>query len=160
MQAAFRWATAPDPEALDLADFDLISVCTQAQAIADGVLIDVTETARDAGLRWPTALTAAAYERHMKKIPERSVTQDEARRLRDVLRMCRFGLGREVPGSTEVLFQLHVRINNRDGIPPPVTLKAVCGPDDAARPCLTIISVGGGWKRSDDSEPRQPPTQH
>ncbi|HMB06618.1 MAG TPA: DUF6573 family protein [Isosphaeraceae bacterium] len=110
--------TAPEPEALNLADFDLISVCTRARAIADGVLIDVTETARDAGLRWPTALTAAAYERHMKKIPERGVAQDEARRLRDVLRMCRFGLGRAVPGSTEVLFQLHVRTDNRDALPP------------------------------------------
>jgi hypothetical protein len=33
---------------------------TRADALRDGVLIDVTATAREAGLRWPVALTAAA----------------------------------------------------------------------------------------------------
>ena len=33
----------------------------RAQAIEDGMLIDVSTTAREAGLAWPVALTAAAW---------------------------------------------------------------------------------------------------
>ncbi len=38
-------------------DADLIPVYTRAQALADGVLVDVTETAKEAGFRAPVALT-------------------------------------------------------------------------------------------------------
>ena len=34
---------------------------TRAQAIADGSLVDVSDTAREAGLRLPTALTRAVW---------------------------------------------------------------------------------------------------
>jgi hypothetical protein len=39
---------------------DLIHSYSRAQAIADGVLIDVSATAREAGIRCPVALTRAA----------------------------------------------------------------------------------------------------
>ena len=39
---------------------DLIHRYTRAEAIADGVLIDVSAVAREAGIRYPVALTAAA----------------------------------------------------------------------------------------------------
>ena len=38
-----------------------IHVYTRAQAIADGVLVDVSDTARDAGFRVPVALTSAVW---------------------------------------------------------------------------------------------------
>ena len=38
-----------------------ISTYTCSQAIEDGVLIDVSATAREAGIVWPVALTAAAW---------------------------------------------------------------------------------------------------
>jgi hypothetical protein len=41
---------------------DLVHRYTRADALRDGVLIDVTETAREAGIRWPVALTCAAWE--------------------------------------------------------------------------------------------------
>ena len=37
----------------------VISVYTRAQALADGVLIDAGPMAREAGFRWPVAITAA-----------------------------------------------------------------------------------------------------
>ena len=37
---------------------NVIHVYTRAQAIADGVLIDATELAREAGFRFPVALSA------------------------------------------------------------------------------------------------------
>ena len=38
----------------------LVLAYTRREAIADGVLIDATETAKEAGFRYPVALTAAA----------------------------------------------------------------------------------------------------
>ena len=37
--------------------FDLIHAYTRAEAIEDGMLLDVTEVARDMGFRYPTAIT-------------------------------------------------------------------------------------------------------
>ena len=41
---------------------DLIHRYSRADALRDGVLIDVSETAREAGIRWPVALTQATWE--------------------------------------------------------------------------------------------------
>jgi hypothetical protein len=51
--------------------------------LADGVLVDVSVTAREAGLRWPVALTGAVWERCVA-VPPGVVYQDEAGRLWDV----------------------------------------------------------------------------
>ena len=40
---------------------EIIYVYTRAQALEDGVLIDVSDTAREAGFKCPVALTSAAY---------------------------------------------------------------------------------------------------
>jgi hypothetical protein len=42
---------------------DLILRYTRADALRDGVLIDATAVAREAGIRYPVALTRAAWER-------------------------------------------------------------------------------------------------
>lgn len=117
---------------------ELIYAYTRKQAIADGVLIDVTETAREAGFRSPVALTHAVWAEYVA-VPEGVECQDEAGRLWDVLWMCCYGISRSGRDQAEILFQLHVRNDNRQGEPPLVTLKAVCGPDDDARPCITIM---------------------
>jgi hypothetical protein len=63
---------------------DLIHRYTRAQAIADGVLIDGSQTAREAGFGFPVALTRAVWERCVA-VPPAVVCQDEAGRLWDVL---------------------------------------------------------------------------
>lgn len=118
---------------------EVIYAYTRKQAIADGVLVDVTETAKEAGFRIPVALTCAVWAEYVA-VPEGVEGQDEVGRLWDVLWMCRFGIGRgNNRDASEVLFQLHVRNDNREGDPPLVTLKAVCGPDDDGEPCITIM---------------------
>jgi hypothetical protein len=117
---------------------DVIYAYTRKQAIADGVLIDVTETAKEAGFCIPVALTCAVWAEYVA-VPEGVACQDEAGRLWDVLWMCRYGIGRSRREESETLFQLHVRNDNREGTPPLVTLKAVCGPDDDGWPCLTVM---------------------
>lgn len=116
---------------------NVIHTYTRAQAIADGVLVDVTETAREAGFRVPVALTAACWAKCVT-VPPKVVCQDEAGRLWDVLFMCRMASYREARPNVQP-FAVHVRNSNRRGIPPLVPLKAVCGPDDDGGLCITIM---------------------
>ena len=67
---------------------DLIHRYSRADALRDGVLIDVSATAREAGIRWPAALTAATWESCVS-VPPGLACQDEAGRLWDVLWMLR-----------------------------------------------------------------------
>lgn len=118
---------------------ELIFAYTRKQAIADGVLIDVTETAKEAGFRVPVALTRAAWAEYVA-VPEGVECQDEAGRLWDIVWMGRHGISQgKNRDASEALFQLHVRNDNREGMPPLVTLKAVIGPDDDGEPCITIM---------------------
>jgi hypothetical protein len=111
---------------------DLIHAYARADALRDGVLIDLSATAREAGIRWPVALTCAAWERCVS-VPPGVACQDEAGRLWDVLWMLRCAIGGSRGGAGEVRFGVHVRNDNRDRTPPLVRLKAVCGPGDDGR---------------------------
>jgi hypothetical protein len=62
---------------------DYIHRYTRADALRDGVLIDVSPVAREAGIRYPVALTRAAWERCVT-VPPGVLCQDEAGRLWDV----------------------------------------------------------------------------
>jgi hypothetical protein len=67
---------------------EVIHRYTRADAIRDGILVDVSEAAREAGFKWPVALTAAAWGRCVA-VPPGVLCQDEAGRLWDVLTMLR-----------------------------------------------------------------------
>jgi hypothetical protein len=99
-------------------------------------LIDVTEPAREAGFKYPVALTAAAWG-HCVAVPAGVMCQDEAGRLWDVLTMLRLAVGRAA--GSEVRFAVHVRTDNRERTPPLVRPKALCGPGDDGAPCLTVL---------------------
>ena len=117
----------------------LIVSYSRTEAVADGVLIDVTETAREAGFRYPVALTAAAWVAAVE-IPEGVTCQDEAGRLWDVLTMLRHASSRTRGGESTILFDVLV-LSDRT-TPKPVRLKAVCGPDDDLSPCVTVMLPG------------------
>lgn len=108
---------------------------TRAQAIADGVLVDVSEMAREAGIKHPTAITAAVWGEFVR-VPEGVEGQDEKGRLWDVLNMFRFA-AKQSEGGTELHFNLLVRNDNT--APKLVTLKAICSPGDTPEPVLTIM---------------------
>jgi hypothetical protein len=130
-----------DTAPLDAADIfgEVIFAYTRKQAIEDRTLVDVSETAREAGFKIPVALTRAVWSEFVE-VPEGVVCQDEKGRLWDVVWMCRYGIAQaKNRDASEFLFQLHVRNDNREGEPPLVTLKAVCGPDDDRAPCITIM---------------------
>lgn len=137
-----RISSAPPPTPDDNPDDSLKSLLifsyTRAQAIADGVLVDVSETAREAGFKLPVAVTAAVWANYVR-VPDGVMAQDHNGRLWDVLTMLRFAIGRATPKGPQLLFQLHVRNDNSEGEPPLVTLKAACGPSDDGSPCITIL---------------------
>ena len=114
----------------------LIHRYTRADALRDGVLIDVTATAQEAGIRWPVALTSAVWERCVA-VPPGVVCQDEAGRLWDVLWMLRCAIARQ--DGRVIHFAVHVRNDNRDRTPPLVRLKAVSGPGDEGEPVITVM---------------------
>jgi hypothetical protein len=116
---------------------DLIHAYTRADAVRDGVLVDVSGAAREAGFRYPVALTRAAWERCVA-VPPGVVCQDEAGRLWDVLWMLRLAAARG-GGGPEARFGVHVRNDNREGTPPLVRLRAVCGPGDGGEPAVTVM---------------------
>ena len=115
---------------------DLIHRYTRADALGDGVLIDVSATAREAGIRWPVALTRAVWERCVA-VPPGVVCQDEAGRLLDVLFL--LALAARRGGGAEVRFGVHVRNDNREGTPRLVRLEALCGPGDEGEPVITVM---------------------
>ena len=68
----------------------VLSVYTRAQAIEDGILVDVSDTAREAGFNIPVAVTRAVWER-LVALPEGyRGFQDESGRLWDVLWMAHY----------------------------------------------------------------------
>ena len=67
-------------------DDQIISRYTRAQAVEDGVLVDVTEQAKETGLLLPTVITDHVHN-VLEGIPKESVGQDYRGRLHDVLWM-------------------------------------------------------------------------
>lgn len=115
---------------------DLVFAYTRSQAIEDGVLVDVTTTAQEAGIKYPVAVTRAVWCRYVE-LPDGVQGQDEAGRLWDLLWMLRDAIGRAKPGTSIILYQVSVRNDNRRARA--VTLKAVCGPADDGSPCITVL---------------------
>jgi len=115
---------------------------TRAQALEDGVLIDVTEMAAEAGFRWPVAVTHAAWQECVEWSDDdsrRQTYQDEPGRLWDVLWMA-FVAIRSANGGTEINFQLYrLPRGGRRTKARLTTLKLVSGPGDAGEPVITIM---------------------
>jgi hypothetical protein len=119
-----------------------IHVYTRAQAIADGNLIDVTHTAREAGFRLPVAITAAAWADCVAWNDEdsrRQTSQDEAGRLWDVVWMASLA-ARGAMGAQQLLFRLYRVPRGGRGVQPRrATLRMIVGPGDDAAPAITIL---------------------
>ena len=114
----------------------LISSYTREQALADGVLVDVSAVAHEAGIRYPVSLTRAVWDRYVE-VPECVAGfQDRDGRLWDIVWMLRHGILRSKV-SQELLFELYVA--NEPGRPKLITLKAVCGPGDTAKAVITVM---------------------
>jgi hypothetical protein len=122
---------------------DVIYSYTRAQAIEDGVLIDATEMAREAGFKWPVALTAAAWADCVAWTDadnERQAYQDQSGRLWDVLFVASYAVRTANNANQQLQFDLQ-RIP-RNGLARKsqrLTLKLILGPGDNGEPVITIM---------------------
>ena len=91
---------------------EVIYSYTRAQAVADGVQVEVTKTAQEAGIKYPMFLTRAVWDAYVA-VPEGITGQDEAGRLWDLVWMTRFGILRAKPGHDRIPVALYVRNDNR-----------------------------------------------
>jgi hypothetical protein len=115
----------------------IIHTYSRRQAVEDGVLVDVSEIASEAGFCFPVALTQAVWNECVSVPAGRGIDwQSEEGRLWDILWMLRCQIARSHGGGQELRFT--VLVNNGDG-PKPTELKAHCGPNDDLTPCITVL---------------------
>ncbi len=113
----------------------------RAQAVADGVQVEVSKVAQEAGIRFPVFLTRGVYDAYVT-VPEGVTGQDEAGRLWDIVWLLRFAILRAKPGADRVPVALYVRNDNHRA--KLVKLIATCGPldmDDPS-PAITVMLPG------------------
>ncbi|MCU7829549.1 MAG: hypothetical protein KZQ85_10825 [Candidatus Thiodiazotropha sp. (ex Myrtea sp. 'scaly one' KF741663)] len=122
---------------------NVIHSYSRAQAIEDGYLVDVTETAKEAGFIWPVALTRAAWEdcvEWCERDSKRQTNQDISGRLWDVVWMASFAIRSSKGGSCHLLYELfRVPRGGRKRKPRRTTLKMVTGPGENGEPVVTIL---------------------
>ncbi len=117
-------------------DFDVIYCYTRKQAIEDGVLIDVTFTAQEAGFNWSVAITSAVWHRYI--VPDERLLnhgQCEQGRLWDVLVSLLYAASQK--SDTVMYFKVSFLMASTHR--KTVTLKAVAGFGDSGEPVITIM---------------------
>jgi hypothetical protein len=117
---------------------EVIYAYTRKQAIADGVQVDVTTTAQEAGIKFPVFITRGVFESYVA-VPEGVTSQDEAGRLWDIVWMLRFAIQRSHGHTDRLPVALYVRNDNRAA--KLVKLIAVCSALDMddPQPAITIM---------------------
>jgi hypothetical protein len=126
-------------------DIPVIYSYTRAQAIADGVLVDVTGTAKEAGFKHPTVVTEALWN-VIYNVPQGFDWESPTGRLWDVLWMARceavrqtaksritFSLVLHKPGDNPDVDSDHAAAHQRL-----TELVCDCGPGDKGEPVITI----------------------
>jgi hypothetical protein len=111
---------------------------SRAQAIADGVQVEVSKVAKEAGIRFPVFLTRAVHDSFVA-VPPGVTGQDEAGRLWDIVWLLRFAIRKAQPGQARLPFALYVRNDNK--APRLIKLVAMCGALDIddPQPAITIM---------------------
>ena len=118
---------------------EVISTYTRKQAIEDGLLIDVSETAKEAGFRVPVAVTQAVWEDccEWDEKDARRHYQDVSGRLWDVIYMARLAISRA--HGTQLIYGIYRIPRVGHGRKRNVRLKLVSGPGDEGEHVITIM---------------------
>lgn len=117
-------------------DAHIISTYSRSQALADGTLVDVTDAAKEAGWRFPVAVTDAVWQGAVAVPQGLEGVQHERARLWDVLWMASLAARRSPDGSTRLPFK--VSVLTRDQLHQTLSLLADVGPGDGWEPVITI----------------------
>ena len=120
-------------------EFHVIHTYTRKQAIDDGVLVDVSETAKEAGINFPVAVTSAVW--CMYVVPSEKLEgcgQSISGRLWDLLWMFRL---KAMRSNKSLLYFSCLFLDVNEKLDE-VKFKALCGPGDNAEPVITIMLPG------------------
>jgi hypothetical protein len=118
---------------------DPICIYSRAQAIADGVLVDLSAWGGPGpqgmlgGFIIPVAVTKAVWD-DIQAVPAGSC-QDVRGRAHDVLWMARLAVGSHTRAS-EIRYQVYLQVGRKKL----QTYKVVIGPGDDSQPVLTIMN--------------------
>ena len=115
------------------ADAEVISSYTRAQAIEDGVLVDVTETAKKAGIKFPVAVTQRLLSEYITPDP-RAIWQSIDGRLWDVL--CLFAIYCRRVERPEFIYK--VRMVMKRALQRDIRVKATIHGGDNGEPVITL----------------------
>jgi hypothetical protein len=119
----------------------MIYAYTRAQAHTDGILVDVTETAKEVGFKLPVAITEALHNCLTPTKAEASIGQTYDDRLWDVLWLATFTLKLADPGTDTVTFtvvQQEVEAKSGQLKKVEIRLRVLSGSGDESEPVITI----------------------
>ena len=113
-------------------DEDLIYSYSRAEALRDGVLVDLTERARCCGIRYPTACTQGVQALiEAIEDPHPTLRHVQALGRTDAVLVAMLAAIRQARGTDRVHFEALG-----------CALWAQCGPGDTAAPVITIMVEG------------------
>ena len=114
-------------------DAKVIHRYTRKQAIEDGVLVDLSELSREAGIKFPVAVTREVFE---VLDDTSSPGQDFTGRAWDMLMIFRME-ARKIKGDEIQFAPLFVMKEGKE--PNSIPMWAKCGPGDDMEPVITIM---------------------
>ncbi len=122
-------------------EWEVIYSYTRSQALADGVLVDVSQMASEAGFRYPTAITADLHARLTPNQREQELGQSYEGRLWDVVFMASFA-AHQAGAASQCQFEVSLFEAEEDSphCTNHNTLKLIImlGPGDEGEPVITI----------------------
>ena len=117
---------------------EVIFSYSRADALADGVLVDVSDFAREAGFKLPVAVSDTLYHGYLTPPLELAKEgQSLDGRLWDTLSVLRYAI--KSASATDRLSFTVLFAQASDATPVSVDLLAVCGPGDSGEPVITIM---------------------
>ena len=111
---------------------------TREQAIDDGVLVDISATAAEAGIKWPVACTTKVWSDYI--VPDersRPQGQSESGRLWDLVWMLGWAIRRGEVRDSYGIFSAYFIMKERQRRL--IKFKTVVGPGDNGEPVITVM---------------------
>ncbi len=117
---------------------DVIFRYSRMDAISDGVLVDVTELARESGFTIPVAVSDSLFHGYLTPPLELAKAGlSFTGRLWDTLSVLRYAI-KAAPATDRLTFTV-LFAQSLEAEPEPVELLAACGSGDSGEPVITIM---------------------
>jgi hypothetical protein len=117
-------------------NFEVISTYSRAQAVEDGILIDVSTIAKEAGILFPVAITSALWHGYVVPSEYDVKTQGQSveGRLWDTLYL--FAIAVRGFRGNQLQYRVGYVVN---GQLKTITIKSLVGPGDHMEPVITLM---------------------